>query len=181
VNVADSTNPTVRAAAAIAAAVLHSSSYVTTAGHVGAQIAIAAVRSTAEQLLPWIAGVTAIHLTTGPVVDQVTHLPTGTTITPGGPVQIHDNEQFSLTADPVDSKGVPLADVLTWTVDNDSVATLSVSPDTHTCTVVAGLPGSTIVTVSDGMLSATEAVDVIPGGVATIRITEGPVEPQPGA
>lgn len=53
--------------------------------------------------------------------------------------------------------------------------------DTQSALLVAGLPGSTVVTVTDGALSATLAVDVVPSGVATITITPGAVETQPTA
>ena len=96
-------------------------------------------------------------------------------------MQIHDNEQFTLSAVTTDAKGFPTTDPLTWTVDNDTVATLTVSDDTQSCTVVAGVPGSCVVTVTDGTLTATEAVDVVAAGTALISLQEGPVEPQPAA
>ena len=65
-------------------------------------------------------------------------------------MQLHDNEQFTLTVQAADSKGVPLQDTITWSVDDEAVATLTVSADTQSATVVAGLPGSAVVTVSDG-------------------------------
>jgi hypothetical protein len=167
-----------RSRALAASAELHQRTFGSTAGFRGVDRARADVLATADTFLTWLIGVVRIRLTAGPVVDQATGLPTGTTL--GGiPVQIHDNEQFTLTADPQDSKGVDLADALTWTSSDESVVTLAVSDDTHTATVVAGMPGSAVVTVSDGTLTATEAVDVVPGGVATITVTEGPVEKQP--
>lgn len=93
-------------------------------------------------------------------------------------MQIHDTEQFTLSVQATDSKGFPVTDTLTWTVNNTDVATLAVSSDTMSATVIAGRPGSAVVTLSDGNLSATEAVDVIPGAASKLVITEGPASPQ---
>jgi hypothetical protein len=144
-----------------------------------------AVLNTAETFLAWLRGPASIHLLAGTVLDQSTGLPTGTPISVGGTVQIHDNEQFTLAIEFDDAKGFPTSDTdpATWTVADDSVASLTVSDDTLTCTVVAGAPGSTTVNVSvtlgDGtVLSANEAVDVLAAGAATITLTEGPVTVQ---
>lgn len=137
-----------------------------------------AIRYTAETFLAWLHGPTSIHLHAGAVRDQTSGLPTGTPATEGNLMQIHDNEQFDLTADTKDAKGFETADVLTWEADDADVVTLVVSDDTKTCTVVAGNPGSAVITVSDGTLSATEAVDVVTGDTALITLAEGPVTVQ---
>jgi hypothetical protein len=94
-------------------------------------------------------------------------------------VQIHDDEQFSLTVQATDAKGFPTTDPnLSWSVDNADVLSLVVSEDKQSATVVAGVPGSAVVTLTDGTLTVTEAVDVVPGGVALITLTEGTVEKQ---
>jgi hypothetical protein len=93
-------------------------------------------------------------------------------------VQLHDNEKVDLTVTEADAKGVALMDTLIWTTSDPAVATVTVSADTMTGTVVAGVPGSCVVTVTDGALSATEAIDVVPGTVATISIGEGVPVPQ---
>lgn len=94
-------------------------------------------------------------------------------------MQIHDNEQFDITVDAQDSKGQPTADTFTVTVDNASVISVVDGADGKTFTLVAGVPGSAVVTIGDGNLSATEAVDVVPGGAVTIAISEGAVSTQP--
>jgi hypothetical protein len=110
--------------------------------------------------------------TIGPVTAQDFHLEIPA-------MQIHDTEQFTLTLEAQDSKGFAVADTLTWTVDNPAVVSLQVSSDTMSATIVAGAPGSAVVTITDGTLTATEAVDVVPGAVAKLVLTEGPVTPQP--
>lgn len=138
-----------------------------------------AVRNTAEVFLAWLKGTVSLTLIAGPITDQQSGLPTGTPTTQGGTVQLHDNEQFDLTVDTKDAKGFETPDQVTWTVDDETVATVVVSDDTRTATIVAGNPGSAVVTVTDGTLTATEAVDVVPGGTALISLTEGPVTTQP--
>lgn len=97
-------------------------------------------------------------------------------------VQIHDDEQFSLTVTATDAKGFPTTDPnLSWSVDNADVVSLVVSADKQSALVVAGVPGSAVVTLTDGNLTVTEAVDVVPGGVALITLSEGVVEKQQAA
>lgn len=116
---------------------------------------------------------------TGEVTDLNTGKPTGTPITQGGTMQLHDNEEFTLSVSETDSKGVALQDTLTWSENsNGQVVTLQVAADTQSAVIVANLPGSAVVTVTDGTLSATEAVDVVPGTVAKINISEGAVSTQ---
>jgi hypothetical protein len=97
------------------------------------------------------------------------------------PVQIHDDEQFTLTVNATDAKGFAVTDAnLAWTVDNTAVASLQVSTDLQTATVVAGTPGSAVVTLTDSVsgLTVTEAVDVVAAGVALITLAEGTVTKQ---
>ena len=136
---------------------------------------------TAERYERWLnRPVPTAHLnvTAGVVLDQTTGQPTGTVIE-GATMQLHDNEQFTLTVDPTDAKGQAVGDTLTWTIDDPSVASLQVSADTLSCLVVAGTVGSATITITDGTLSATEAIDVIAGPVAAIQVVEGPVSVQP--
>jgi hypothetical protein len=142
------------------------------------------VRRTASVIFNWLSGPVVMRLTVGPVCDQVTGQPTGKTV--GGPVaQLRDTEQFTLSVDVSDAKGASIPDQagsddnVGWSVDDGDVATLQVSEDSRQCTVVAGNVGSAVVTVTLGDLSATLAVDVIPGAAARLVINEGSIEPQP--
>ena len=106
--------------------------------------------------------------------------PRQTTITAGGKVQIKDSEQFSISVEVDDSKGFAVSgDALTYTTSDPAVVSLQPSADGFSCLIVGGNPGSAVVTVSDGTICATEAVDVVPGDAATFKITEGAAEPQP--
>lgn len=105
------------------------------------------------------------------------------------PMQIHDNEQFTVTVEVDDAKGFQITgDQLTVTSSDESVVTVqSDAPGSTTYTLVAGNPGSAVVTFDAGTddngnaVTATEAVDVVPGNVATIRLTEGAATPQGAA
>jgi hypothetical protein len=140
------------------------------------------VRSTAETFYAWLNGTTHLSLERGPVTKQTSGSPASTTLNEENAVQIHDDEQFTLTVHTTDSKGFETADQIDWAVDDETVATLQVSADGRTCTVLAGTPGSAVITVTDSatdpVLSATEAVDVVAGGTATISLTEGDVSKQ---
>lgn len=132
------------------------------------------VLESAQEFYAWVSQRTPVRLTmsAGPATPQ-------TGATEGDHVQIHDDEQFTLTLAETDSKGQPVTtDTITWSVADESVATLQVSDDTYSATVVAGNPGSTVVTVTDGTLTATEAVDVVAGAAALITLSEGAAEPQ---
>lgn len=97
-------------------------------------------------------------------------------------MQVHDNEQFTLSVSAVDSKGFPTSDTFTVSVDNpDVVSVVDDDQDGRTFLVVAGNPGSAVVTIqeSDGPLFVTEAVDVVVGDAVTVSVVEGTPEDQP--
>jgi hypothetical protein len=154
-----------------------------TARFKGGDSADSSVRRTASVLFNWLTGPVALLLKIGPVVDQITGRP-GKPTAGGSMTQLRDTEQFTLSVDVTDAKGASISDQegagddVTWTVDNGDVATLQVSGDSRSCTVVAGTVGSAVVTVGLGELFATLAIDVIPGDAAVLTISEGPVEPQ---
>lgn len=125
-------------------------------------------------------GGTVLRLRTGPVVDQRSGQPVAHRI--GGSVmQLHDNEQVSYSLTAADAKGVAIAgDSFTATSDTTDVVAINQQAD-GSFLAVAGVPGSATVTFTDGTLSVTEAIDVVPGSVATIQVTAGTVETQPSA
>lgn len=96
------------------------------------------------------------------------------------PMQIHDDEQFDVTLTVKDAKGATITgDAITVTVDNPEVVSAVALADGSGYTLVAGTPGSAVVTFDAGAddngneVKVTEAVDVVPGNVATVTITEG--------
>lgn len=104
------------------------------------------------------------------------------------PMQIHDDQQFDVTIEVDDAKGFAITgDQVTVTSADETVATVVPGADGVTFTIVAGNPGSTVITFDAGTddngneVTATEAVDVVPGNVATVKITEGTPVSQPPA
>ena len=103
----------------------------------------------------------------------------------GDNVQLSDTQQVLLSVEPLDSKGEPTSDTLTWTSSDTTVISLVPSADTLSCECVAGVPsaaGSAVtVTVGDGVLSASDSFIVVAGTAASLVISEGTPEDQPPA
>jgi hypothetical protein len=127
-------------------------------------------------LAAWLGGTKRISLTPSPVADEGSTVPNGTNT--GGNMQLNTGQQVTYTADTEDASGFDTTEVIEWSVDEPSVAVLTVSEDTRTATVVSGEPGSTILTakISSLGLLVTEAIDVVPAGTATIKLVAGDVE-----
>lgn len=139
----------------------------------------------AEEIYAWVTKRTPATIRIVTIGDVTTQQPQE-----DAPMQIHDNEQFSVTVEADDAKGYPVNDdQITVTVDDETVATVELDPASATTpgvtyVVKAGVPGSAVITFDAGQddqgnqITVTEAVDVVPGGVATITLTEGAVTPQ---
>lgn len=102
-------------------------------------------------------------------------------------MQIHDDEQFSVTLEVKDAKGFDIqGDQITVTVDNTDVVSAEAQAD-GSYVLRAGNPGSAVVTFNAGTddngnpVTVTEAVDVVPGNVATVQIVEGTATKQAAA
>jgi hypothetical protein len=141
----------------------------------------AAVLSTADRFWAWTQGTIRVRLIAGPIRSQATGQFIRTP-TPGDTMQLHDDEQVTYSLDTEDAKGYDTPDGATWETSDDAVASLAVSEDGRSCTVIAGVPGSATLTATipgtDPALFATEAIDVIPGGVAVVKLTAGDVTKQ---
>jgi hypothetical protein len=130
------------------------------------------------------AGVVVITVRVGLVRKQATGAPSPTQ--PGGStMQLHDDEQVSYTLAGKDAKGFDVeGEAFSAASSDDAVAPVSQNAD-GSFEVVAGVPGSAVITFTatlDGEdRSVTEAIDVIAGGLETITVTPGAVEPQPAA
>lgn len=144
-----------------------------------------AVVDTANVFYTFLTGAASVSVHYGPIVKQESRTPTGQT--GGAHVQIHDDEEFDIDlTDVADAKGAPIADRPGDTTDDptfsssdEGVFTYRIfNEDPRKVTVVAGLPGSAVGTISLGAVTVTHAVDVVPGDVATVNITEGEVRKQ---
>lgn len=149
-----------------------------------------AVLATAETWLAWLRGPTHLIVSFGPIVNQETKLPTGSTHTGGTTMQLHDNEQVDVTVRPVDAKGFESADALEFTVSDDTVVSVvgATDEDSHTATLVAGNPGSAVVTITDptaidpatsAPIFVTIAVDTLPAGAVALNVEVGTPVVQP--
>lgn len=135
----------------------------------------------AERFLRFLQGTLPVRLVIriGPVTEQDSQNIMATYYLPERhAMQITDTQKFSIHVDALDAKGVEVVDTFTASVADEGVCTLVTEDASDTWTVLAGLPGSTVITVTDGTLSATLAVDVVPSGVATIQIVAGEVTEQ---
>ena len=148
-----------------------------------------AVLATAEVFLTWLRGPTRLLIEFGDIVNQDTLLPTGNTNAGGNAMQLHDNEQADVTVSAVDAKGFESADAIVYLSADETIATVvgATDEDSHTATIVAGVPGSTTVTVSDptaidpvtgAAIFATIAVDVVAAGAVSVNVVEGSPVPQ---
>jgi hypothetical protein len=140
------------------------------------------VTAYATVFLGWITGA-RLRITPDPITyEQGNPSLSQATRFAGGIVQLTDTQQVTLTVQPLDSKGFPTSDTLTWSTADSTVVSLQPSADSLSCLVVAGNPGlGVVVTVTDGTISATDSFDVVAGGVATLQISEGTPEDQPPA
>jgi hypothetical protein len=135
-----------------------------------------AARRTAEVFAAYLAGTTRIRLTPGPVVDEATGTPAEPN--PGGNMQLNTGQKVRYTADTEDAAGYDTAETIEWSTSEPTVAVLTVSEDTRSCTVTSGEPGSAVLTarITRLGLEVTEAIDVVPAGTATIKLVAGDVE-----
>ena len=92
----------------------------------------------------------------------------------GMSVTMSDSEAVTYVVSPEDSKGVAVADTLTWSSDDGgAVVTLTPSADTLSCVFSAVDPGAATISVTDGTLSASDLITVTPGAVASLVLTPG--------
>ncbi|MET8334348.1 hypothetical protein [Streptosporangium canum] len=135
-----------------------------------------AARQTADVFVAYLAGTTHLHLTPGPVVDEATGTPAEPT--EGENMQLNTGQKVTYTADTEDAAGYDTAETIEWVSSEPTVAVLTVSDDTRSCTVTSGEPGSAVLTarITSLGLEVTEAIDVVPAGTATIKLVAGPVE-----
>jgi hypothetical protein len=135
----------------------------------------------AEEMFGFLAGnpLAVIQIRVGLVREQADGNPSP--VQPEGPLmQLRDTQQVTYTLAGKDAKGFDVSGEQFTAVSLDE-AVVTVTQDGDTFTAVAGAPGSAIVTFSEAAsgLSATEAIDVVPGDLATIDVVAGDVTEQP--
>lgn len=95
---------------------------------------------------------------------------------------LNTGQKVRLTADPEDAAGFDVDVPVSFTVDDEAVATIvNIEDDPKSVWVVSGAPGSTVVTatvtnLAGDILTGTLAVDVVPADVAVVNIEAGEPE-----
>jgi hypothetical protein len=103
--------------------------------------------------------------------------------------QLTSTQQIGYTINPTDRKGHPaqLDGVPVWASSNEAVATVVPAADGLSATVVAGVPGDCVISVTadadlgEGVvnLAGTEEIVVVPAAAVTISLTAGEIVEQP--
>lgn len=131
---------------------------------------------TANALFNWLIAPVTLVITAGPAVDQTTGQLTGN---PGGDT-MKDSEKIQLSVKGLDAKGqdAVIGTDITFTSADTAVATIVTDPADGSVWVVAGTPGSTVITADwpdspSGDLPGTLAVDVTAGNATSLVITAG--------
>jgi len=133
----------------------------------------------------WLEGPAVLFMTVDPTTfDQAAPEGPGTpTNRKGTAVQLTDLQQVTLSVAEQDSKGQPVSDSLTWSVDQPTVISLVPSADTQSCLCVAGVDGAAVVTVTDNSvtppLTASDTLTVVSSAATSLVISEGVPEDQP--
>jgi hypothetical protein len=142
-----------------------------------------ALLDTAEEILFFLIGLT-LRMEFGPVVNQGTGQPTGT-VFGGLMAQLHDDEKVSGTIKAIDAKGFEVpddpsstADDVTYTSDDETIATIVAGATPRDYTITAGNVGSCVVSATIGDRVITQAIDVIPGDIAAMSFELGTPEKQ---
>jgi Bacterial Ig-like domain (group 2). len=102
-------------------------------------------------------------------------------------MQLTQDQKVTLSVDPKDLEeakvegfGAPQA--ITWTVNDGSVVSLTVSEDRLSCEVRANAPGTAVVTVTDHAASprlvTSMAVDVLYGDAPSVELHAGDITHQ---
>jgi hypothetical protein len=159
-----------RAAGVMAATLLAGTSYTP-----------AQVTALADEFVPWICQ--------GPLIvtlDALTYEQGSSQSVPtkgdSHMAKMTDTQQFTAHLNPVDAKGFPTTDVgpEAWTTDDPTIAVAQPAADGMSCVFAAGNPGTTAYHVNDGTRQFDGSIEVDPGLVQTLSVTEdAPVEQTP--
>lgn len=168
---------------------LHSERY---AGTIASSVLDRELIDTAWTMYEWLTGPVELTLIPGPITKQDTNVAVDRPTGGNSMTQLHDDEKIDYTVKLTSKRGNEVfdapgdADDVRWTLEGEGAeATLSleVSADTRKATVKAKGPvGSGVLRASfdrNGVERfATVAIDVVPGDVDKVELTEGAVTKQ---
>jgi len=143
-----------------------------------------AVIDTATAFYAFLTGPASVSVSFGPIVKQDTKQDTGKAGT--AMAQIHDDEEFDVELTAADAKGAEVLDRAGDTSDDPSFVSSDETVFTYRtfgenprkATVVGGMPGSAVGTITLGGIVVTHAVDVVAADIATVNVAEGEVRKQ---
>lgn len=96
-------------------------------------------------------------------------------------LSMNDGQMDTISSSPQDAKGFATTDALTWSVDDGSVCSIMAAADGLSCAVSALKPGSCVVTATDGTLSQSVAITIVPAAPASLNLSTGAPQPEPVA
>lgn len=90
-------------------------------------------------------------------------------------MQITDTQKFTITVQPLDSKGDPTSDTLTWAISSTAGTTVTADESTLIGTVVAGNPeaGITVTVTDPNGVTGTLSFDVTAGAAVSLNLVAG--------
>jgi len=136
----------------------------------------------AEKFAEFLAGsaLAVIEIRVGLIREQADGSVADVQPAEGDPMQLRDTQQVTYTLAGKDAKGFDVDGEQFMAASSDETV-VTVTQDGDTFTAVAGSPGSAVVTFTEAVsgLNATEAIDVVPGNLATIDVVAGDVTEQP--
>lgn len=154
----------------------------------GRTAAAQAVIDIAETYVHWLRRPMSVRLTLVAIEEQDD--PSTHAFTVGAAMTTIDtSQQARYVIDAADDRGFPVDSTFTATSSNEAIVTATVLEATSGTAsgkdellVVAVGPGSAVVTITNTenpAIFGSDAVDVVPGGVATVTLSAAVVEEQP--
>jgi hypothetical protein len=155
----------------------------------GRSAAAQAVIDIAQAYVRWLRRPVYVRLEFQGIEEQDGTPPTATTAEGAEVTTIDTSQQARYVIDAADDRGFPVDSTFTATATPDGVVTATVIEATtgtasgkDELVVVAVAPGSAVVTITNTdnpAIFGSDAVDVVPGGVATVTLSAAVVEEQP--
>jgi len=130
---------------------------------------------TADRFAAWLGGTVRLRIEFGPILDQATGYQQGKIEKGSTVAALSDTQKVDVTVRATDAKGYETLEEIDFSTSDESVIALVIGDDGKSVTVVAGLPGSAVLTAKerDGEHFGTVAFDVTPSDTFSIEMTVG--------